>query len=73
MPEMDGVMGNNLLKRFNLVYDSQNSCLYLIPNNLLYTPFYDASSSPGRQCPRRLPARQEDEPECPPTGSFRAG
>ena len=35
MPEMDGVMGNNLLKRFNLVYDSQNSCLYLIPNNLL--------------------------------------
>ena len=41
MPEMDGVMGNNLLKRFNLVYDSQNGYLYLIPNNLLYTPFYD--------------------------------
>ncbi len=39
--EMDGVMGNNLLKRFNLVCDFQAGFLYLIPNNLLYTPFYD--------------------------------
>ncbi|MEF2891194.1 MAG: hypothetical protein U0O39_00325, partial [Akkermansia sp.] len=52
MPEMDGVMGNNLLKRFNLVYDSQNSCLYLIPNNLLYTPFYDCLLQPRKTVPQ---------------------
>lgn len=41
MPEMDGVMGNNLLKRFNLVCDLQAGYIYLIPNDLLYSPFYD--------------------------------
>lgn len=39
--EMDGVMGNNLLKRFNLVCDLKEGYIYLIPNDLLYTPFYD--------------------------------
>ncbi len=39
--EVEGVMGNNLLKRFNLVYDFQKGFIYLIPNNLMYTPFYD--------------------------------
>lgn len=44
--EMDGVMGNNLLKRFNLVYDSKAKSIYLIPNNLLYTPFYECLLCP---------------------------
>lgn len=39
--DMDGVMGNNLLKRFNLVCDLKEGYIYLIPNDLLYTPFYD--------------------------------
>lgn len=39
--EMDGVMGNNFLKRFNLVCDFKEGFIYLIPNDLLYTPFYD--------------------------------
>lgn len=39
--EMDGVMGNNLLKRFNLVCDLKEGYIYLIPNDLLYTPFYE--------------------------------
>ncbi len=39
--EVEGVMGNNLLKRFNLVYDFAKGFIYLIPNNLMYTPFYD--------------------------------
>lgn len=44
---MDGVMGNNLLKRFNLVYDSMKGYIYLIPNNLIYTPFYDCLLQPA--------------------------
>ena len=39
--EMDGVMGNNLLKRFNIVCDFKGGYIYLIPNDLIYTPFYD--------------------------------
>lgn len=46
MAEMDGVMGNNLLKRFNLVYDAKEGYIYLIPNNLIYTPFYDCLLQP---------------------------
>lgn len=46
MAEMDGVMGNNLLKRFNLVYDSNEGYIYLIPNHLVYTPFYDCLLQP---------------------------
>ncbi|MCC8147553.1 retropepsin-like aspartic protease [Akkermansia sp.] len=44
--EMDGVMGNNLLKRFNMVYNAKEGYIYLIPNNLLYTPFYDCLLKP---------------------------
>lgn len=62
MAEMDGVMGNNLLKRFNLVYDSQQGYIYLIPNNLMYTPFYDCLLRPQ---PEKKPG--------PPTGRSRAG
>lgn len=39
--EMDGVMGNNLLHRFNQIYDFKNNVLYLEVNDRLYTPFYD--------------------------------
>lgn len=39
--EMDGVMGNNFLKRFNIVCDFAHGAVYLLPNDLLYTPFYD--------------------------------
>ena len=46
MAEMDGVMGNNLLKRFNLVYDSKEGYIYLIPNHQIYTPFYDCLLQP---------------------------
>ncbi len=36
----DGMMGNNLLKRFNIVLDFKNDYIYWTPNNYLYTPFY---------------------------------
>lgn len=39
--EMDGVLGNNLLQRFNQLYDFKNDFLYLEVNDRLYTPFYD--------------------------------
>lgn len=39
--EMDGVMGNNLLQRFDQVYDFRRGRLYLTVNNRLYSPFYD--------------------------------
>lgn len=38
---MDGVMGNNMLQRFNQVYDFKNSKLYITINDRLYSPFYD--------------------------------
>lgn len=38
--ELDGVMGSNLLYRFNQTYDFSRRLLYLEPNNYLYTPFY---------------------------------
>lgn len=60
--KMEYVMGNNLLKRFNLVYDSQQGYIYLIPNNLMYTPFYDCLLRPQ---PEKKPG--------PPTGRSRAG
>lgn len=53
-PDMDGVMGNNLLKRFNLVYDFKNESIYLIPNDLIYTPFYDCLLRPRQT--RQLPS-----------------
>ena len=39
--EMDGVIGNNFLKRFNMVCDFAHGLVYLSPNDLLYSPFYD--------------------------------
>jgi len=38
---IDGIIGNWLLKRFNLTFDFKNDYLYLEPNNYLYTAFYD--------------------------------
>ena len=39
--DIDGMIGNNFLKRFNLLIDFKNNMLYLQPNNFYYTPFYD--------------------------------
>ena len=39
--DIDGMIGNNFLKRFNMLIDFQNQKIYLQPNNFLYTPFYD--------------------------------
>lgn len=39
--DIDGMIGNNFLKRFNLLIDFKANRLYLQPNNLYYTPFYD--------------------------------
>lgn len=39
--DIDGMIGNNFLKRFNMFIDFKNNKLYLQPNNLYYAPFYD--------------------------------
>lgn len=39
--DLDGVLGNNLLQRFDQIYDFRENRLYLRPNNRLYRPFYD--------------------------------
>lgn len=39
--EFDGVIGNNLLMRFNQLWNFANNRLYLTVNNYYYTPFYD--------------------------------
>ena len=39
--EFDGVIGNNLLQRFNQQWDFVNNKLYLTVNNRYYSPFYD--------------------------------
>lgn len=38
---IDGVIGNNLLQRFNQIYDFKNNKIYLEVNDRLYTPFYN--------------------------------
>lgn len=38
--EMDGVIGNNFLKRFNMICDFGKGLVYLAPNDQLYSPFY---------------------------------
>lgn len=38
---MDGVLGNNLLQRFDAVYDLPHGLVWFEPNDLLYKPFYD--------------------------------
>lgn len=39
--DFDGVMGNNLLQRFNQIWDFKNMKVYFIANNRYYMPFYD--------------------------------
>lgn len=39
--DIDGMIGNNFLKRFNMFIDFKNNMLYLQPNNFYYAPFYD--------------------------------
>lgn len=39
--DVDGMIGNNFLKRFNMFIDFHGNHIYLRPNNLYYTPFYD--------------------------------
>ena len=39
--DIDGMIGNNFLKRFNMVIDFKSKMLYLQPNNFYYAPFYD--------------------------------
>ena len=39
--DIDGMIGNNFLKRFNMVIDFTSMMLYLQPNNFYYAPFYD--------------------------------
>lgn len=36
-----GSYGNNFLKRFNMVLDIPSKQIYLKPNNLLHSPYYD--------------------------------
>ena len=38
--DIDGTLGNNFLKRFNMVIDFDGQTIWLQPNNYLYTPFY---------------------------------
>lgn len=39
--DIDGMIGNNFLKRFNMVVDFKDNMIYLQPNNFYYAPFYD--------------------------------
>ena len=39
--DIDGMIGNNFLKRFNMLIDFKSDILYLQPNNFYYTPFYN--------------------------------
>lgn len=39
--DIDGMIGNNFLKRFNMLIDFNSRILYLQPNNFYYTPFYN--------------------------------
>ena len=39
--DIDGTVGNNFLKRFNMIIDFKTKELYLQPNNYFWTPFYD--------------------------------
>ena len=39
--DIDGTIGNNFLKRFNMIIDFKAKTLYLQPNNYFWTPFYD--------------------------------
>ena len=39
--DIDGMVGNNFHKRFNMIIDFKNNMLYLQPNKFYYTPFYN--------------------------------
>lgn len=39
--DIDGMIGNNFLRRFNIFIDFAHCRIYLQPNNYFYTPFYD--------------------------------
>ena len=38
--DIDGMIGNNFLKRFNMLIDFKNNKVYLQPNDFYYSPFY---------------------------------
>lgn len=40
-PDLQGVLGNNFLKRFNITYDFSRNKVYLEPNDLLHSPYFD--------------------------------
>ncbi len=40
--DIDGMIGNNFLKIFNMLIDFRNNKIYLQPNNYYYTLFYDS-------------------------------
>lgn len=40
--DIDGMIGNNFLKRFNMFIDFKQNRIYLQPNNFYYAPFYDS-------------------------------
>ena len=40
-PDLQGVLGNNFLKRFNITYDFSRSKVYLEPNDLLHSTYFD--------------------------------
>ncbi len=40
-PFNNNILGNNFLRRFNIIIDYRNETIYLKPNNFLYTPYYD--------------------------------
>lgn len=39
-PDKLGNIGNLILKRFTTIIDFKNSCIYIRPNNLFYSPMY---------------------------------
>lgn len=39
--DIDGMIGNNFLKRFNMLIDFNDNVIYLQPNNNYYSPFYN--------------------------------
>ena len=41
MDDVDGIIGNDFLKRFNMLIDFKRNITYRKPNELLYTPFYE--------------------------------
>ena len=62
--EMDGVAGNNLLQRFNQLWDFRNQKLYLTVNHRYYLPFYDFLTATLK--PRR---REAERPMLPRAAS----